>query len=317
MLSITQFEDFSSTKRDNYEMRDKDKKFYSNLLKKGYDSIQKSKSSKSLKLLINEPYFCLEQKYLYLILISSSPKHEEKRMAIRNTWGNLNVLNNSHGAIIFLLGKHTNNMRLQKQLYEESMNYRDIIQGDFIDSFRNLTRKSIMGLKWFSSYCSMVKFLIKTDDDAFVNTEKLSKYLLENQSKKRWIVGCVKNHPTFPVKHSKDIPALSFPYGHPTYVSGTSYVMTNDIVELLYKKSQQLKLIPMEDVFITGYCAKSLGLIPEHNSQFSCGDAVRDLCTLGHSMFSGNHITAEKQEVIWNVIQDVKRCKTGEKISMS
>lgn len=319
MLNITQFEELPVTRREIFNTKTKENKLHSNLMKQEYHNVPKFKLSNTptLRFLINEPYFCLEQKHLYIIVICSSPENIEKRISIRNTWGNHDVLNNTNGAIIFLLGKVHNNMRLQKQMYEESMNYRDIVQGDFIDSYKNLTQKSIMALKWFSSYCSQVNFLMKTDDDVFINTEKLAKYLLEKQSKKRWIVGCVKTHAAYPikVKKNKAVPVLSLPYGHPTFVAGAGYIMSNDIVELLYQKSQQLKLVPVEDVFITGHCAKALGIIPEHNPQFSCGEAMKNFCDLEDLMLTGHHITASEQEKIWNLIQDSKSCRRSKFVS--
>lgn len=314
MLSVTQFEDFSTTKKENYQQRTKESKLHSSVLRKEFHTSTKSKSQNQnlvLRFLINEPYFCLEQEHLYIIAISSSPKNFEQRMAIRNTWGSAEVLNSTKGAILFLFGRINNHMRLQKQIYEESMNYRDIVQGDFIDSYRNLTQKSIMALKWFSSYCSQVKFLMKTDDDIFVNTELLATYLKENESKKRWIVGCIKTHAAYPtqMKSNNALPVLSLPYGHPTFVAGAGYVMSNDIIELLYKESQQLKLVPVEDVFITGHCAKALGIKPDHNSKFSCGEVVKNFCSLGDSMFTGHHITADLQGKIWDLIHDPKSCK--------
>jgi len=315
LLSVTQFDDLPTTKRGIYELRTSGtKKLHSSLMKQRYESVPKAKSTNNppLRFLINEPYFCLEQKFLYLIVVSSSPQNIEKRIAIRNTWGNSDVLNNTRGGLVFLLGKVHKNMRLQKQIYEESMSYRDVVQADFIDSYKNLTQKSVMALKWFSSYCSHVKFLMKTDDDIFINTETLSNFLKERQSKKRWIVGCIKTHVAYPIKMRKNkaIPILSLPYGHPTFLAGAGYVISSDIVEALYEKSQKLKRISVEDVFITGHCAKAIGVIPEHNPHFSCGEAVRDYCTLRTTMYTGHHISAEKQEEIWNFIHDTRACKT-------
>lgn len=273
-------------------------------------SNERTTSTPIFRFLVNEPHFCIEQNYLYLIAVSSAPANFEKRMAIRNSWGNTDTLSDSHGAIVFLLGKVNKNMRLQKEIYEESMSYRDIIQGDFLDSYKNLTRKSLMALKWFSSYCSQVKFLMKTDDDIFINTRLLSKYLVEKEKQKRWLVGCVKTHAAYPIKmkKSKAIPILSLPYGHPTFLAGAGYIMSNDIVEPLYQISQSLKIVPVEDVFITGHCAKAIGVLPEHNSRFSCGEVVKDPCILAKTMFTGHRMIAEKQEEIWDLINDPKQC---------
>lgn len=48
-----------------------------------------------------------------------------------------------------------------------------------MDTYRNLTLKTIMGMKWASKYCSGAKFFLKIDDDMTLNTYKLLKYLEE------------------------------------------------------------------------------------------------------------------------------------------
>lgn len=54
--------------------------------------------------------------------------------------------------IVFLIGQTLNN-ETQNKIYDESDTYRDIIQESFIDSYNNLTLKSIMMLKWVSNNC--------------------------------------------------------------------------------------------------------------------------------------------------------------------
>ena len=57
----------------------------------------------------------------------------------------------------------------QKKLNEESEKYGDIIQGDFLDTYHNLSYKGVMGHLWVSEFCEQAEFMIKTDDDWFVD----------------------------------------------------------------------------------------------------------------------------------------------------
>lgn len=57
----------------------------------------------------------------------------------------------------------------QKRVEDESEKRRDIIQEDFIDSYNNLTIKSIFMLKWFNNKCPSAKYLVKSDDDMYLN----------------------------------------------------------------------------------------------------------------------------------------------------
>ena len=50
-----------------------------------------------------------------------------------------------------------------------------------------------MGLKWVKDHCSQARFVMKTDDDIFVNLPKLHKALLAERAFASNIVGCIKN----------------------------------------------------------------------------------------------------------------------------
>ena len=45
---------------------------------------------------------------------------------------------------------------LQKELDQESDLHQDIVQENFIDSYANLTLKTIGGVKWSQTYCAQV-----------------------------------------------------------------------------------------------------------------------------------------------------------------
>lgn len=55
----------------------------------------------------------------------------------------------------------------------ESAIHKDIIQEGFIDSYNNLTLKSVMLLKQVVTYCKQVDFILKSDDDMFVHVLNL------------------------------------------------------------------------------------------------------------------------------------------------
>ena len=61
---------------------------------------------------------------------------------------------------------------------EESVQYADVIQEGFVDSYNNLTLKSVMMLKWVTHHCSNVRYIMKTDDDMFVNVNNLVRLLM-------------------------------------------------------------------------------------------------------------------------------------------
>ena len=73
---------------------------------------------------------------------------------------------------IFLLGDSTPinddnpqakilSKRHEALLIEEQREYGDILQGEFHDSFRNLTLKEIMFLNWLPRHCPRTQFIFK------------------------------------------------------------------------------------------------------------------------------------------------------------
>jgi beta-1,3-galactosyltransferase 1 len=81
-----------------------------------------------------------------------------------------------------------------KAIEYENEIYQDIVQEDFIDSYKNLTYKGIMALKWISIYCSKIKYILKVDDDIVVNTFTLInhlKFLDKNNLNKHSTILCL------------------------------------------------------------------------------------------------------------------------------
>ena len=58
---------------------------------------------------------------------------------------------------------------MQKILEEENGKHSDLVQGDFLDTYHNLSYKAVMGYLWVAEFCSQADFVVKTDDDLFVD----------------------------------------------------------------------------------------------------------------------------------------------------
>jgi hypothetical protein len=68
---------------------------------------------------------------------------------------------------------------LQVSLESENDQHHDLLQGSFRDAYRNMTYKHIMALKWVLHFCPGVRYVLKTDDDTFVNTPVLMRALAQ------------------------------------------------------------------------------------------------------------------------------------------
>jgi len=131
-----------------------------------------------------------------MIIVHSAPTNYQKRKFIRKTWGSRSVISNFQMRLVFLLGSGFSQDDEHK-LLQEDQKYNDIIIGNFKDTYRNLTYKHIMGLKWISYYCQNAKFVLKTDDDIFIDTFQLiayiKAYLFNGIPPKRYLI-CFLNH---------------------------------------------------------------------------------------------------------------------------
>lgn len=66
---------------------------------------------------------------------------------------------------------------------EESVEHKDLIIENFIDSYHNLTIKSIMMLKWIKNNCPKAQFIMKIDDDVYLNLPKLISFVKSDRVK--------------------------------------------------------------------------------------------------------------------------------------
>lgn len=200
-----------------------------------------------------------------LIFVHSAPKNFEKRALIRETWGSADSIEQSPLRIIFAVGKVENDI-VQSSLEKEQSLFGDLMQGNFLDAYFNVTYKHVMGLKWFHNHCEGAKLLIKVDDDIFVNTGELIENLVEPTTNNRTLdiflqqrdslLFCsLKNHD--PVSRSYRskwrVSYEEFPNSfYPAFCPGFAIVYTPDTVRRLYEEAQKSAYFRLDDVYITG-----------------------------------------------------------------
>ncbi|XP_066265893.1 beta-1,3-galactosyltransferase 1-like [Branchiostoma lanceolatum] len=210
-----------------------------------------------------------------LVIVTSAPGNHAQRSAIRQTWGNESNVPGTAIKTVFAVGK-PGNASTQRGLERENTVQKDIIQEDFVASYENLTIKTVMCLKWASEFCFNAKFVLKADDDTFVQIYNLVRHLrdLNSTMTKRFVTGYVNNGAR-PLRTSnrgygsrwvvskEDYPRDTFP----TYPSGFAYVISNDITGQIYEVSLTLKYLFLEDAFL-GLCLEQLKVDPVHDTRF-------------------------------------------------
>ncbi|KAJ6658315.1 hypothetical protein lerEdw1_020587 [Lerista edwardsae] len=214
---------------------------------------------------LNEPNKCLEMTPFLVLLVATEPKDVAKRNAIRQTWGNETSVPGISILRLFLSGVHpVFGSLLQNLLEEESALYRDIIQQDFLDTYNNLTLKTLMGMEWISKFCPNATYVMKADSDIFLNVDYLVSQLLQPQlpPKKNYMTGYIYRN-TGPIRNKAYkwyVPKEVYPNDtYPPYPGGPGYVLSGDLAKKIYQVAQTIKVINMEDSFM-GICLHELGL---------------------------------------------------------
>lgn len=218
--------------------------------------------------IINEPDKCARSRPVpfLVLLIATEARQVEARHAIRQTWGNESMLPTPGFVRLFLLGKKDGELGIlqQRMLEAESQRYHDIIQQDFVDSYKNLTLKTLMGMNWVAVHCPHASYVMKTDNDMFVNMEYLIYKLLrpEMKPKKNYFTG--NNMRGFGPNRNKDSkwymsPELYPEEKYPPFCSGTGYVFSGDLARKIYGASRRVPWLHLEDVYV-GVCLAKLGI---------------------------------------------------------
>lgn len=76
-----------------------------------------------------------------------------------------------------MLGLNKAERAVQRVLGREHGRYGDLIQCQARDTYNNLTLKSIAALEWTRHYCPWAKYLLKTDDDMFIDVRRLLRFI--------------------------------------------------------------------------------------------------------------------------------------------
>ncbi|XP_055296061.1 beta-1,3-galactosyltransferase 5-like [Sitodiplosis mosellana] len=206
------------------------------------------------KYLISKPRCSRNSSAPYFVtLVHSSPTHSERRAACRDTWAHSDPRTKTY----FLMGM-VQSPSLQKRIDEEDARFNDIIQGNFVDSYHNLTYKHTMALKWFSENCPDVKYLLKLDDAVFVNVPAVHEYLLNNTENGVHLHGfrvnrLVQRGGKWKMTREEFSDDL-----YPEFVGGASVIYSNDFVHEALKKTFTTPYFWIDDVYVTGIIREQL-----------------------------------------------------------
>ena len=208
-----------------------------------------------------------------LVQVHSHPAHKERRDAIRATWGSVvrNFNSQLHIGLVFLVGLSNVSQEINSAVRREGKLYRDMVQGNFTDTYRNLTIKSIMGLHWTTTFCCNTRYTLKTDDDVYFNTSLLMSFL-RGLPRQGVLVGSIYEDSQVMREGQWQVTLMDFPFSvYPPYCAGAAYVMSPDVSRLLlstFITKMPKPLLTIEDAYVTGFLANDAKLNCSHSDLF-------------------------------------------------
>ncbi|RUS76058.1 hypothetical protein EGW08_016188 [Elysia chlorotica] len=221
------------------------------------------------------------------IIVPSSPQDEETRNAIRETWGSvgrslkwpgkaislssrltfvLGLMDKENSSLntdmlldssILTKGHGFNNSKTNDGGFQHKTHARedDILQFDMIDSYKNLTRKIVLAMQWVVSTCNGAQYILKVDQDVFVNVPLLLAFL-KHHGKNNSIYGHIFNGGPVEREGRWGASKLAYPpEKYPVYAAGTAYAVSRSAAETVLKLCPHFPYVPIEDAFITGVLA--------------------------------------------------------------
>lgn len=197
-------------------------------------------------------------------MIPVAPHNREARDAIRNTWGKETAVLGRVVSHYFLLGlskEEDGTETLKEQVLQESQTHHDILQGDFLDSYNNLTIKTMLMFEWLSSHCPNTAYAMKVDSDMFLNVHNLVNMLLK-APQHLYMTGLVVRGAAVLRDHTSKwfLPVSAFPERiYPPYALGLGYVFSMDLPKKILEASAHVKAVYIEDVYV-GLCMRHLGI---------------------------------------------------------
>lgn len=265
-----------------------------------------------------------------LYLVKSQRGNFAQRNAIRKTWGYERRFSDVEVKIVFVLGSGDDNN--ENTIRQESTKNSDIVQADFVDSYYNNTIKTMMGFKWAVHFCNNAQFYMFVDDDYYVSTKNVLRYVRNPTNYPEYIKnsehylklkmarrkaldifdyelpGDVRLYSGYvfnssPLRHrtSKWYVSLEeYPYDKwPPYVTAGAYVLSREALIDMFYTSFYTKHFRFDDIYV-GLLAYKAKVEPFHSEYFHF--YKQKYSKVGYEFTVASHGYSDPSELIkvWN-----------------
>ena len=207
-------------------------------------------------LIVDKNYTCHHEQYKFVIIVKSS--NFQRRNFTRHTWA-AEIIEHFNIPVLYAVG-YSPDTNINEEILREDELHHDLLQFPILESYYNLTLKTISILHWYNEYCSNSStYLLYVDDDILIHVDRLMFYINEKNTSdaiEGWFETLGKIQRTGIGGISKE----NFPIDIvPDYLWGAavlypSKVIANALLPTIYNTS--LPIFFRDDVFINGFIAQ-------------------------------------------------------------
>lgn len=222
---------------------------------------------------------CATHPVSIIMVVPSHPLNVAHRTVLRSVYNR--IIDGQRISVVFLCGTIKNNT-LQEAILKENSVQKDIVQGNFNDGYRSVTYNHLQGLKWAINHCKQATYIIKVDDDIYLNLPLLISNLFSPRHDFTNKIFCSLWYHAIPKRNIRDKYYVSYQeYAgkeYPTYCNGWVVVYQQDVARQIVRTSAQISYFWMSDVFIAGMCPEKAGIgFVDMNPRYTY--EIRDLKT--------------------------------------
>ncbi|CAJ0916367.1 unnamed protein product, partial [Mesorhabditis belari] len=209
-----------------------------------------------------------------LFIVHTSIANHKRRAAIRETYANDYWEKKYEYRTIFVVGRSKDEEK-ERWIKGEARQYRDILQIDYIDAYRNMTIKFLNWMRFVRDDCPRVKMIVKMDDDILPNIHWIfDDFHNGTMISEENTFTCLEYHS--PVVREKGSPWYVSKEAHPSddweaFCCGPAFIMSADLISRLVKNIENKQFYTsVDDAFVTGQIAKEIAAkhdfrLYEHN----------------------------------------------------
>ncbi|XP_059352865.1 lactosylceramide 1,3-N-acetyl-beta-D-glucosaminyltransferase-like isoform X1 [Daphnia carinata] len=203
---------------------------------------------------------------LVFIAINSAPDNFRRREVVRQTWITRLKADREQGFInlagfAFIVGRTENN-ETQIKIEKENETFGDMIQIDMSHFYGNLSVKMAGLFNWLYRNCRLMDFLLKVDDDVYVNVRNVAHFMTQFQNQSNYTMFGISPGTFYPKRAGKwALTYEEWPWSqYPDYFLGPAVLLPAHTILPLLAAFQVTPMSPFDDLYYTGMCREKAGI---------------------------------------------------------